>query len=177
MSTFALEQIDTQFPDALLERRADRSGVEWGLLRHNRIAEVLSLVKEQLGFRLFLTIEGLDRLQLTPDEQNPRFEIAYAVRNVERNELLLLKVRVNEGEDVPSVTKVFQGAAWAERTVFDFYGVRFTGHPDLKRLYMYETFQGHPLRKDYPLRGRQPLIPERPIRDLFRGPGTNNPAD
>ena len=58
-----------------------------------------------------------------------------------------------------------------ERYCWDMYGIRFTGHPDLRRLFMYDEFVGHPLRKDYPLRGRQPLVQEREIPEAFRGPG------
>lgn len=177
MSLQVLQQLEVQFPGALLEKLADRSGNTWGVIARERIAQVLDAAKHQLGFRLFVTIEGMDRLELPQGERAPRFEVSYVVRCVERDELLLLKVRVDEHEEIPTVSKVYQGAAWAERTVWDFYGVRFSGHSDLKRMYMYESFQGHPLRKDYPLRGRQPLVAERPIKDLFRGPGTNAPVD
>jgi NADH-quinone oxidoreductase subunit C len=68
---------------------------------------------------------------------------------------------------------VYQGANWSERLTWDFYGIRFKGHGDLRRMLLYEEFKGHPLRKDYAMRDRQPLIPERPIKDIFRGPGTN----
>jgi NADH-quinone oxidoreductase subunit C len=71
----------------------------------------------------------------------------------------------------PSLTSVWRGADWFERYCFDMYGIRFTGHPDLRRLFMYDEFVGHPLRKDYPLRGRQPLVPEREVDERFRGPG------
>ena len=83
-------------------------------------------------------------------------------------------MRVSEEDPViPTISKVYQGANWAERLTWDFYGIRFSGHDDLRRLLMYEEFEGHPLRKDYAMRDRQPLIPERPLRDIFRGPGTN----
>ncbi len=177
MSTFALDQIQSQLPDALVERFTDRSGGAWGIVKPARIAEVAKLAKEQLGFRLFVSMDGVDRLHLPPEQRSPRFEVLYFFKNVDRNEHLSLKVLVDEGQDLPTISSVYQGAAWSERLVWDFYGVRFTGHPNLKRMFMYESFEGHPLRKDYPLRGRQPLVPERSIKDIFRGPGTNSPVD
>ena len=103
----------------------------------------------------------------------PRFEVVYFLNSLSRREHVRLKVRVNESQEIPTLTSVFKGANWWERFVWDFYGVRFAGHPDLRRVLLYEEFQGHPLRKDYALRDRQPLIPERPIKDIFRGPGTS----
>ncbi len=126
----------------------------------------------QLDFKLFLSIDCVDRLMLP--ENDPRFEVCYFLFSVSRNEHVRLKVRVPESQpELPTISSIFQGANWFERFCWDFYGLRFTGHPDLRRILMYEEFKGHPLRKDYGLRERQPLIPERPIKDLFRGPGTS----
>ncbi len=177
MSVFALEQIQAQLPDALAERYTDRAGEVWGVIKAEHIKPVAMLLKERLGFTLFISMDGIDRLHLPPEQQEPRFEVVYFLKNVERNEHVRLKVLVAEGAEVPSIRSVFQGANWAERLVWDFYGVAFTGHGDMRRMLMYEEFNGHPLRKEYPLRGRQPLIPERPIKDIFRGPGTNGVQD
>ena len=163
MSTFALDQIQAQIPAALVERYKDRTGEAWGVIAREHIVEVAKLLKEKLGFRLFISMDAVDRLHLPPEEQDPRFEVLYFLKNIERNEHVRLKVRVNEDQDVPSIRSVFQGAEWGERFVWDFL--------------MYEEFVGHALRKDYPLRGRQSLIPERPIQDIFRGPGTNGVQD
>ena len=176
MSTFALDQIEAQLPQALIQRYEDRTGAAWGVVAPQYIAEVAKVLKEKLGFRLFISMDAVDRLHLEPQEQDPRFEVLYFLKNIERNEHVRLKVRVNEDQEVPSIIKVFQGAEWAERFVWDFYGVVFQGGVK-RRILMYEEFVGHPLRKDYPLRGRQGLIPERPIRDIFRGPGTNGVQD
>ncbi len=129
----------------------------------------------ELDFKLFLSIDCVDRLQLPVSV--PRFEVVYFVYSLKRNEHVRLKVRVGEeNPEVPSLVPVYQGANWWERFVWDFYGIRFTSHPDLRRVLMYEEFVGHPLRKDYGLRERQPLVPERPIKDIFRGPGTSGVA-
>lgn len=177
MSTFALDQIQNQLPEALVERYVDRAGDAWGVIKPDQIPHVAKLLKERLGFRMFISMDAVDRLHLPPEEQDPRFEVVYFLRNVERNELARLKVRVNDGVEVHSIRSVFQGANWAERFVWDFYGVPFKGHGDLRRMLTYEEFKGHALRKDYPLRGRQGLIAERPIKDIFRGPGTNGVAE
>lgn len=172
MSTWALDQIQQQLPEALANRYHDRTGAEWGTVHREVIVKVVQTAKEKLGFRLFVSMDAVDRLQL-PDS-DPRFEIVYFFFNIERNEHLRLKVLVPEADcSVHTIRAVFQGANWAERLIWDFYGITFTGHGDLRRILLYEEFKGHPLRKDYALRDRQPLIPERPIKDIFRGPGTN----
>jgi NADH-quinone oxidoreductase subunit C len=104
--------------------------------------------------------------------QDPRFEVVYNTLSTATSERIRLRVKVPESDlVVPSVVSVWRGADWFERYCFDMYGIGFTGHPDLRRLLMYDEFVGHPLRKDYPLKGRQPLVEEREVRDIFRGPG------
>lgn len=176
MSTTAIDQLQAQLPDAIAERTIDRAGDGWAIVHREHLEAVAKLAKERLGFRLFISMDAVDRLHLPPEEQDPRFEVLYFLRNVEKNELLRLKVRVNETEQIPTIKHVYQGAAWGERFVWDFYGVVFAGG-EQRRMLMYEEFVGHALRKDYPLRGRQGLIPERPIKDIFRGPGTNGVHD
>ncbi len=177
MSKFALDKVAARFPDAFVERYEDRSGGHWGVVRPELIREVVSHLKNdpELDFKLFLSIDAVDRLLL--QENDPRFEVVYLIRSLTRNEHVRLKVRATEDKaEIPSIASIYQGANWWERFVWDFYGVRFVGHPDLRRILMYEEFDGHPLRKDYALRERQPLIPERPIKDIFRGPGTSGTA-
>jgi NADH-quinone oxidoreductase subunit C len=176
VSTFALDQLQAQLPHALVERYQDRAQGSWGVIAPPAMAEVATLLKTRLSFRLFLSMDAVDRLHLNPPENQPRFEVLYFLHSVERNEHLRLKVRVDEDQSIPTISRVYQGAAWAERFVWDFYGVIFAGG-EQRRLLMYEEFVGHALRKDYPLRGRQGLIPERPIQDLFRGPGTSGVQD
>ncbi len=177
MSLRALTLVKEKYPDAFVEQYTDRTGGAWGVLQPDSLRQVLAHLKDdpQLDFKLFLSIDAVDRLHLP--ENDPRFEVVYFLYSVTHHEHLRLKLRVSEtNPELPSVTSIFQGANWWERFVWDFYGIRFDGHPDLRRILMYEEFKGHPLRKDYPLRERQPLIPERPIRDIFRGPGTSGTA-
>ncbi|MBI3312076.1 MAG: NADH-quinone oxidoreductase subunit C [Candidatus Omnitrophica bacterium] len=88
-----------------------------------------------------------------------RFEVAYHLYSLTRNHRVRLKVPVTaEDPTVDSVTSLWESANWFEREAWDMFGIRFTGHPDLTRILMYEPFEGHPLRKDYPVSKRQPLI-------------------
>ena len=174
MSNYALEKVAARLPEALSERYTDRAGDEWGVVKASAIRDVMMFLRNdpELQFRLFISIDAVDRLNLP--ESTPRFEVVYFLKSLKRNEHVRIKVRVDEDNaKVPSITPLFQGANWWERFVWDFYGIAFDGHPDLRRILMYEEFKGHPLRKDYGLRERQPLIPERPIKDIFRGPGTS----
>jgi len=92
----------------------------------------------------------------------PRFEVVYQLHSIARNHRLRVKAAVPEDDPVvPSVSSVWKAAIWAEREAWDMFGIRFAGHPDLRRILMYPEFEGHPLRKDYPLLRRQPLVPER----------------
>jgi NADH-quinone oxidoreductase subunit C len=102
----------------------------------------------------------------------PRFEVIYQLYSISRNHRLRVKVPVEEDDPVvPSVSGLWKSALWAEREAWDMFGVRFAGHPDLRRILMYPEFEGHPLRKDYPLLRRQPLVPERdPIANPWYPP-------
>jgi NADH-quinone oxidoreductase subunit C len=176
VSTFALDQIQAQIPNALVERYSDKTGGAWGVILPARMADVAKLLKEKLGFRLFVSMDAVDRLHLPDFDPTSRFEVLYFFRNIDRGAHLHLKVFASEADEIASIRRIYQGAAWAERFVWDFYGVRFAGG-EHRRMLMYDEFEGHPLRKDYPLRGRQPLIPERPLEDIYRGPGTNGVSE
>ncbi|MFN0061141.1 MAG: NADH-quinone oxidoreductase subunit C [Myxococcaceae bacterium] len=172
-----MDRVAAAFPGAIEDRYVDRAGAAWGVIKRDAIRDIVMLLKRdpELAFRLFGSMDAVDRLHLPKSE--PRFEVVYLLKSLKRNEHVRLKVRVPEDDPtLPSIASIFQGANWWERFVWDFYGVRFVGHPDLKRILLYEEFRGHPLRKDYALRDRQPLIPERPIQDIFRGPGTSGTA-
>jgi NADH-quinone oxidoreductase subunit C len=92
----------------------------------------------------------------------PRFEVIYQLYSITLNHRVRVKVPVPEEDPVvPTASALWKSANWAEREAWDMFGIRFEGHPDLRRILMYPEFQGYPLRKDYPLNQRQPLVPER----------------
>ena len=115
-------------------------------------ARVLSFLKTEPGFE-YAFLADLSATDESPAE--PRFEVVYNLLSHARMNRIRVKTRVREGQNVPTLVGVWKGANWAEREVWDMYGVRFEGHPDLRRILMDERWEGHPLRKDYPLRGYQ----------------------
>ena len=112
------------------------------------IREACALLRDQLKFNFLSSITGVDWYP-----SRPRFEVVYHLLSILRKERVRLKVRVDEKNAVDSVTSVWPAANLFEREVFDLFGVRFSGHPYLRRIMMPDDWEGHPLRKDYPVEG------------------------
>jgi len=112
-----------------------------------------------LDFDVLMDLTAVDYSRYPGREDGPRFEVVYHLYSIGRNHRLRVKIRVDEDDaTVPTAVDLWPIANWFEREVWDMFGVRFSGHPNLKRLLLYEEFVGHPLRKDYPINRRQPLI-------------------
>jgi NADH-quinone oxidoreductase subunit C len=112
-----------------------------------------------LGFDVLMDLTAADYLKYPGRQDGPRFEVVYHLYSIRHNHRLRVKTRVDEDDaQAPTAVDLWPIANWFEREVWDMFGIRFTGHPDLRRLLMYEEFVGHPLRKDYPINRRQPLI-------------------
>ena len=114
------------------------------IVSKERIVETLRTLKNDLQFTLPLDLFGVDY-----PEREKRFDVVYQLYSLDNNERVRLKVRVGENEQVDSSLPVFKGFDWFEREAFDMYGIRFAGHPNLRRILTHEAFQGHALRKDY----------------------------
>ena len=116
--------------------------------------------QEALNYNLFTDLSCVDRFPI-----EPRFELNYHIVSISRKEKVRLKVKVS-GSDavVDSLVPVWPGANWLEREVFDLFGVRFTGHPDLRRILLPDDWEGYPLRRDYPVQGFDDLHSS----DMFR---------
>ncbi len=114
------------------------------------IARVLTYLRdsEALQFSQLMDVCGVDYL-----ERDPRFEVVYNLLSLTHNLRLRLKVEVEEGVPIPSACSVYSSANWWEREIFDLYGISFDDHPDLRRILTDYGFEGHPLRKDFPLTG------------------------
>jgi NADH-quinone oxidoreductase subunit C len=113
-----------------------------------RIVEVLTALRDQFGFQQMLDLCGVDY----PDRKE-RFEVVYHLLSMTRNARLRIKVSTDETQPVPSVISAYPAANWFEREAYDMYGILFSGHPDLRRLLTDYGFEGHPLRKDFPMTG------------------------
>lgn len=114
---------------------------------------VLSWLQSSRGFDLLVDITCVDYLNYRG--ATDRFGLVYLLANTRTNERLTIRVMLNEPDlNVDSVVRLWQGANWMEREVFDMFGIVFDGHPDLRRILMPPEFDAHPLRKDYPLQGR-----------------------
>lgn len=119
------------------------------LLDRKRIHETCRFMKEDLHFIYLVEMLGTDRY--TSDD---RFEVIYHMISLREQQRFFLKVRVEEEKPaLPTVTDIWKAAGWHEREIYDMFGIRFEGHPDLRRIYMPEDFAYHPLRKEFPLLG------------------------
>jgi NADH-quinone oxidoreductase subunit C len=105
-------------------------------------------LRDAHGFDMLVDVCGVDFA-----EREPRFEVVYHLYSFAANRRIRLKVGVDEGVEVPTVCGVWRAANWPEREVYDMYGVRFSGHPDMTRILLWEGFNGYPLRKDFPVEG------------------------
>jgi NADH-quinone oxidoreductase subunit C len=136
------------------------------------IIEVLRLLRDDAGqsYTALIDITAVDHAA-----GEGKFHVVYVLRSPARREKLIVKTRVpSDDPRLPSATVLWKAADWAEREVWDMFGIRFEGHPNLRRILMYEPFEGHPLRKSYAYDRRQPLVEERdpianpwPSRDRF----------
>ncbi|HYK88736.1 MAG TPA: NADH-quinone oxidoreductase subunit C [Acidobacteriota bacterium] len=151
----ALELLREEFPEGVLETSFPQ-GDAMAVVQPQSLTKVMEFLKNdpRLQFSMLVDITAVDHLG-----RSPRFDIVYHLLSIPFKRRLRIKVRIADGEPVvESLTPLWGAADWLEREVWDMYGVRFAGHPDLRRILLYEEFQGHPLRKDYPIRKRQPLI-------------------
>jgi NADH-quinone oxidoreductase subunit C len=141
----ALEAFDSQ---SLMGGKLDRGEVTLEIAPA-AIARVCAFLKNERRFVRLSTVTAVDWFP-----QEPRFEVVYHLHSVQANERLRLKCRLSgNAPEIDSVTQVWRSADWYEREVFDLFGIRFAGHPDLRRIMMPDDWEGHPLRKDYPITG------------------------
>jgi NADH-quinone oxidoreductase subunit C len=155
-----LQRLRDRFAGAVVETH-DHRGDHTAVVDRASLSDALRWCRDEpeLRFDVLMDLTAVDYLKYPGREDGPRFEVVYHLFSIGHNHRLRLKVRVDEDDaQVPTAVDLWPIANWLEREVWDMFGVRFAGHPDPRRLLMYEEFVGHALRKDYPIDRRQPLI-------------------
>ena len=150
-------KLKAQFGDLISESSEFRAEITLKLNDAERIVEVCRFAKEQLGCNYLVDISSLDNYG-----DDPRFTLVYHISSYEKA-APHLRLKADVGEElceVPTLTTVWAGADWHEREIYDMMGIRFPGHPDLRRILMWEGYPYFPLRKDFPLAGRPTDLPE-----------------
>jgi NADH-quinone oxidoreductase subunit C len=156
--TGLIAEVEAAFPGKIVETYS-LHGDETIVIKREDALSIFRALKEdpRFAFNFLVDLSAVDFLG-----QEPRFEVVYHLYSIRLSHRLRVKIRVTEDDaSVPSVSSLWKGANWLEREAWDMFGIRFTDHPDLRRILMYEEFRGHPLRKDYRVDKRQPLVEER----------------
>lgn len=151
------DSVIARFPQWVQESMVVK-GDESIAVKREGVLEVCRVLKESpFDFNMLMDLFAVDYLHWP--EKPSRFEVVYNLYSLQNKTRLFMKVAVSEKEaEIPSVCGLWPAANWFEREVYDMMGIRFKGHPNLKRILMYEGFEGHPLRKDYPFNKRQPIL-------------------
>ena len=155
-----LQRLRDRFGGAVVDTHEHRGDATL-VVDRGTLVDVLRFCRDEptLGFDVLMDLTAVDYQRYPGREDGPRFDVVYHLYSLAQNHRVRVKVRVDEDDaTVPTAVDLWPIANWFEREVWDMFGVHFSGHPDLRRLLMYEEFVGHALRKDYPINRRQPLI-------------------
>ena len=156
MSASFINRVKSKYKSIIIDCH-DFRGDQTITIQKKNALELFEFLRDdpELDFKFLMDLTAVDYLNRKGD----RFEVVYHFYSLKHNGRLRIKIPINEDDCVlDSVSSLWKTANWYEREVWDLYGIKFTGHPDLRRILLYEEFKGHPLRKDYPINKRQPLI-------------------
>ena len=166
MSKALVELLKKQFPASVIETHS-LVGDDTVVVEVTRWKEIARFLKDDPRADMAMLV---DLTAVDFPERTPRFEVVAHFYSLSKGHRLRLKARVGdsegEGADIDTIADLWASANWAERECFDMFGVRFRGHPDLRRILMYPEFVGHPLRRDYPAQQIQPLVPFREVPNI-----------
>lgn len=149
----AIAKLQEKFPASVLDVKEFRGEVTVTVKKEDIVA-ICRFLKESFQYNMLTDLTGVDYLG-----KDPRFMVVYTLYSIPHKDRLRVKAPVSEVDcSIDTVSVVWSTANWLERETYDLMGIRFTGHPDLRRILMTDDWEGHPLRKDYPLQGpgRQP---------------------
>ena len=156
MAKIILDRLNERFAGGDLLETGSQHGNEWARVAPEAWRAVAEFLRDdpQSRMDMFVDLTCVDRLP-----RQPRFDVVLHLYSLEKKHRVRLYAGVQDKDPtIASLVPVWPGANWFEREAYDMYGVRFDGHPDLRRILMYPEFQGYPLRKDYPKEKRQPLL-------------------
>jgi NADH-quinone oxidoreductase subunit C len=152
-----IEKLKERFGAAILAAESAH-GEESIAIDRDRAPEILRALRDEPGFEFnaLADLTAVDRL-----DRNPRFDLVYQLNSLARGHRLRVKIGIDGADPwAHSAIEIWKAADWLERECFDMFGIVFKGHPDLRRILLYDSFEGHPLRKDYPYQKRQPIVAE-----------------
>jgi NADH-quinone oxidoreductase subunit C len=153
--SITLRKLKEHFADSIFDL-GNAFGDDFAVVRKEKIPEVAQMLRDdsELRYNFLIDITAVDHLRRTP-----RFEVVYQFFSLPLRHRVRLNAPVDFPDpELPSLVSLWKGANWLEREVWDMFGIRFAGHPDLRRILLYPEFEGHPLRKDYPVNRRHPLV-------------------
>ncbi len=154
-----VKKLQEKFPASIIEVKTFRNEVTVTVQKKD-IFEICKFLSSDpdLQYNLLTDLCGVDFFPVAP-----RFEIVYHLHSMKNNQRLRVKTRVGETETIPSVETIWKVANWYEREVYDLFGITFENHPDLRRILLWDGYEGYPLRKDFPVEGPdfdKPFVPE-----------------
>ncbi|MBT4127555.1 MAG: NADH-quinone oxidoreductase subunit C [Nitrospina sp.] len=156
MATDFIDMVELHYKDAIIDSHNFR-GDQTITVQKNVLVDLFKFLRDNpaLDFNFLMDLTAVDYL----NRKDNRFEVVYHFYSLKHNDRLRVKVPVSEEDcTIDSVSSLWKTANWYEREGWDLYGIKFNDHPDMRRILLYEEFKGHPLRKDYPINKRQPLI-------------------
>lgn len=151
-----LENVTSKFAGAVVKTERDRQNQPIVWVKKESVIQLLKHLKEAEGleYQFLADLTAYDDVD-GPEEDQGRFVVVYQLYSPQFKQRLRVKSRVADGDAIPTASVLWEAANWAEREVYDMFGVKFEGHPDLRRILMDVRWEGHPLRKEYPLRKYQ----------------------
>jgi NADH-quinone oxidoreductase subunit C len=154
-----ISKLHQNFPEHIIDTH-HQHGDHTVRVKPDRILDIAKFLKEdpELDYNFLTDLTAVDYLG-----QEPRFEVVYHFYSLGKNQRIRIKVPLPENQlEIDSLTPLWKTANWLERECSEFFGVTFKNHPDMRHLFLYDEFEGFPLRKDYPLKKRQPIVKYRP---------------
>ncbi len=155
----AVKKLQEKFPASVFEVKIFRDEISITVQKKD-IFEICKFLYSDpdLQYQMLVDLCGVDFFP-----EPPRFEVVYLLYSMKNKQRLRLKTKVGEGESVSSVESIWKAANWLEREAYDLFGISFENHPDLRRILLWDGYEGHPLRKDFPVEGPdfdKPFVPE-----------------